>query len=89
MYNIIVFLINSFAQLHQSMRGQWQKCYGSAFMKYFFIVFLIHVVNINNYEIAEIVKTDAIIYYIIMLYSSDWNYFKHKHNSIIIESISH
>ena len=32
------FIRFCFAQLHQSMRGQWQKCYGSAFMRYLFII---------------------------------------------------
>ena len=38
----------SFAQLHQLMRGQWQKCYGSAFMRYLFILFIVNIIPILN-----------------------------------------
>ena len=32
------FMRFSFAQLHQSMHGQWQRCYGSALLRYLFIL---------------------------------------------------
>ena len=32
------FMRFSFAQLHQSMHGQWQRCYDSTFMRYLFII---------------------------------------------------
>ena len=53
------------SSMHQSMRGQWQRCYGSAFMRYLFIYLFIYICyykcTLGNYKLNLLSYSDSVV----------------------------